>query len=68
MFKVGGRVLTPIYGAGTVVVITDIDIGVKHDVNQGLHHLGGLVESGYGWWYLPHHLTKVKPAFKGNIK
>lgn len=68
MFKVGDRVLTPLHGAGTVVVITDFDIGVKHDVKQGLHHLGGLVEPGHGWWYLPPHLTKIKPAFKGNIK
>ena len=68
MFKIGDRVSTPQYGPGTVVLITEIDIGVKHYVKQGLHHLGGEVESGYGWWYLPQHLTKLKPAFKGNVK
>lgn len=68
MFKIGDRVVTPQYGTGTVVLITEDDIGVKHDVKQGLHHLGGEVEPGYGWWYLPHNLTKLKPAFKGNIK
>ena len=68
MFKIGDRVATPLYGLGTVVLITEDDIGVKHDVKQGLHHLGGEVESGYGWWYLPQCLTKLKPEFKGNIK
>lgn len=68
MFKIGDRVVTPQYGTGTVVLITETIIGVKHDVKQGLHHLGGEVESGYGWWYPPHHLTKLKPAFKGDIK
>lgn len=69
MFKVGDRVLTPLFGAGNVVLITDDgEIGVKHDVKQGLHHLGGHTEPGYGWWYIPHQLTKLKPSFKGNTK
>ena len=68
MFKIGDRVATPLYGPGTVVLITEGEIGVKHDVKQGLHHLGGEVEPGYGWWYLPQNLTKLKPAFKGNLK